>query len=99
MTFIFHRQVTIPGPVSCLLPIATAAMGRSEVLRSWGRDEHSIWADPLFIDWKNEDFHVKPSSPALVLGIEPIDVTPIGLREDFPPRLRIDKALAKRVSP
>jgi len=53
-----------------------------------GIEQHSISADPLFVDLENGDFRLKPNSPALKLGIKQIDVTKIGLTEDFPERFR-----------
>lgn len=48
--------------------------------RSDGVDAHSQAVDPLFIDPKNGDFRFKANSPALKMGIVPIDVSEIGLR-------------------
>ncbi len=41
----------------------------------------SIIADPLFADPENGDFRLRPGSPALKLGFEPIDRSVIGLLE------------------
>lgn len=51
---------------------------------SWqaaGWDKHSLIADPMFVDWKNDDFRLKPESPAFKLGFEAIPVEKIGIRE------------------
>jgi len=40
--------------------------------------EDLINADPLFVDDKRGDYRFKPGSPALELGIEPIDVSQAG---------------------
>ncbi|WP_442512196.1 right-handed parallel beta-helix repeat-containing protein [Novipirellula sp. SH528] len=48
--------------------------------RSDGVDAHSRAVDPLFIDPGNGDFRFQPNSPALKLGIKPIDVSEMGLR-------------------
>jgi len=51
---------------------------------SWqeeGWDKHSLVADPLFIDWQNDDFRLKPESPAFKLGFKPIPVEKIGIRK------------------
>ena len=44
-----------------------------------GFDTHSIMADPLFVDAEAGDFRLKPESPALQMGFEPIDTSGIGL--------------------
>ncbi len=43
-------------------------------------DQHSVVADPLFIDAENGDFRLKPDSPALKLGFEQIDIRNVGPR-------------------
>ncbi|HRH98724.1 MAG TPA: right-handed parallel beta-helix repeat-containing protein, partial [Prosthecobacter sp.] len=50
---------------------------------SWqaeGWDKHSLIADPLFVDWKNDDFRLQPESPAFKLGFKAIPVEKIGVR-------------------
>ena len=49
-----------------------------------GVDTNSVFADPLFVDWSNRDFRLRPDSLAHALGIEPIDISSAGLTEDFP---------------
>lgn len=49
--------------------------------RAGGVDENSLSVDPLFVDVDGGDFRFKPNSPALKLGIKPIDMTEIGLRK------------------
>ena len=44
-----------------------------------GRDPHSSLGDPLFTNAKADDYSLKPESPALKLGFEPIDASKIGL--------------------
>jgi hypothetical protein len=46
-----------------------------------GVDAHSRAVDPLFVDPKNGDFRFKPESPALEMGIVPIDLSKVGLRD------------------
>ncbi len=46
-----------------------------------GWDQHSLVADPLFMDWKNDDFRLKPESPAFKLGFKAIPVEKIGVRK------------------
>ncbi|MFC1739625.1 hypothetical protein ACFL1G_11355, partial [Planctomycetota bacterium] len=45
-----------------------------------GFDTHSIIADPLFVDPENDDYSLRPDSPALKLGFKPIDLSRVGLR-------------------
>jgi len=58
-------------------------------LNSWRekrhQDEHSIIADPRFVDAEKGDFHLKPDSPALRLGFKPFDYTKAG--RTSPPKL------------
>ena len=43
---------------------------------------HSVVADPLFVDPEHGDFTLKPESPALKLGFEPIPFREIGPYQD-----------------
>ncbi|MBP1840073.1 right-handed parallel beta-helix repeat-containing protein [Formosa algae] len=43
-------------------------------------DQHSVATDPMFIDIEHGDFRFQPNSPALKMGIIPIEVSEIGLR-------------------
>ncbi len=43
-----------------------------------GFDQHSVVADPLFVDWDKDDYRLVPDSPAFVLGFKPIPVERIG---------------------
>ncbi|MEP4079424.1 right-handed parallel beta-helix repeat-containing protein [Haloferula sp.] len=49
--------------------------------QSEGADQHSQATDPMFVDSENGDFRFKPDSPALKMGITPIDLSKIGLRK------------------
>ncbi|MCM8530454.1 MAG: right-handed parallel beta-helix repeat-containing protein [Lentisphaeraceae bacterium] len=51
-------------------------------LRDWqafGHDENSIIEDPNFVDAANDNFNLKPSSPALKLGFRPFDHSKVGV--------------------
>lgn len=45
-----------------------------------GIDLHSKAVDPMFVDPENGDFRLKPNSPALEMGIVPLDLSKVGLR-------------------
>ncbi len=48
--------------------------------KSLGYEKHSIVADPLFVDPENDDYSLRPESPAFKLGFKPIDLSNVGLR-------------------
>lgn len=56
--------------------------------RTAGKDQHSVYADPLFVDEDANDFRLKPNSPALDLGFEQIDLSTVGPRVTSGPELR-----------
>jgi len=45
-----------------------------------GFDRHSMIVDPLFLDAANDNYSIKPDSPAFKLGFKPIDISRVGLR-------------------
>ena len=45
-----------------------------------GFDTHSIVGDPLFMDPENDDYRLRPDSPALKMGFKPIDLSSVGLK-------------------
>lgn len=46
-----------------------------------GHDQHSVVADPLFMNLEQDDFRLKEGSPALRLGFRPIDLRGVGPRK------------------
>ncbi len=51
-----------------------------ETRREQGYEVHSRIADPMFVDPAKDDYRLKPGSPALKLGFQPIDLGQIGPR-------------------
>lgn len=68
--------------------ISELSLKEGKVLNEWeswqmdGGDKQSIVADPLFVDAKNGDFHLKKESPAFKQGFRPIPLEKIGLYRD-----------------
>ncbi|MFC2090514.1 right-handed parallel beta-helix repeat-containing protein [Bacteroidota bacterium] len=52
-----------------------------ERMQAIGKEQASLFADPMFIDPTGEDFGFKEGSPAIKLGIEPLDVSKMGLKD------------------
>jgi hypothetical protein len=52
--------------------------------RTRGQDRDSMIADPLFVDPENDNFSLKPESPAFKLGFKPIDLSKVGPQEKKP---------------
>jgi hypothetical protein len=46
-----------------------------------GRDTHSVFADPKFVDAEKRDFRLQPDSPAYALGFKDIDISTVGPRQ------------------
>ncbi|NQT51653.1 chitobiase/beta-hexosaminidase C-terminal domain-containing protein, partial [bacterium] len=70
-------------------------------LAAWrpkGVDVHSVAADPLFVDMARGDFRFRPDSPALKLGIQPLDARKAGLQEPYRTRL-LGRILTTRIEP
>jgi hypothetical protein len=64
---------------------------KSYNLEQWqalGFDQHSVFADPLFLDPANRDFRVRPESPALQVGFKNFAMGKWGLTEKFPQKWR-----------
>jgi len=56
-------------------------------LAAWqalGWDKNSAFADPQFVDPENQDFRVRPGSPALKLGFTNFEMGGWGITGDFP---------------
>jgi len=65
------------------VPVDSVKIG-DKTLADWqssGKDVHSVYADPMFVDPDNFDFRLKPESAAFKLGFQPIDMTNVGPRK------------------
>lgn len=51
-----------------------------EALKSFNLETESIVADPMFADYKNNDFTLQENSPALKMGFNPIDTSAVGAK-------------------
>jgi hypothetical protein len=79
-----------PGDYNLYFSKGAPDSGRALItrLQQNGTDERSISTDPLFVDFKNRDFRLKPESPMFKLGFKQIDMDLIGLRDNFPERYK-----------
>jgi hypothetical protein len=59
-------------------PVFSGNLNLGEWSAKWGQDEHSVVADPLFVDADNSDFRLNPNSPALQAGFQPLDIMKTG---------------------
>jgi hypothetical protein len=50
--------------------------------RRTGQDQHSVVADPLFVEPRNDNYRLRPNSPAFRVGFQPIPVDSIGPYKD-----------------
>jgi Right handed beta helix region len=60
-------------------------------LEEWqklGFDQHSVFADPLFVDPASHDFRVRAESPALKVGFKNFEMGKWGLTDKFPKEWR-----------
>ena len=46
-----------------------------------GKDVHSLYTDPMFVDPENYNFTLKPGSPAFKMGFKQIDMSTVGVRK------------------
>ena len=63
----------------CLIDLDGKRLTLSEAQEVFGLEFGSQYADPLFVDYENNDFTLKENSPAFALGFEPIDTSNVGV--------------------
>jgi hypothetical protein len=61
-------------------PPTIRGIGSLDDWKKLGFDQHSLVADPLFIDARNGDYRLRLESPAFTLGFRPIPMEKIGPR-------------------
>lgn len=61
-------------------PVRPTATKSWQAWRQGGHDEHSVNADPQFVDVAGRDFRLRDTSPAITLGFHPIDLSQVGPR-------------------
>ena len=64
------------------LDVTIAGIGKGDTWKAWlghGLEEHSLVADPLFVNPDDDDYGLKPDAPAFKLGFKGIDTSKIGL--------------------
>lgn len=80
------KNGTVDNNLYCNLEALDLAPRTIEKLQARGREANGVYADPMFEDWENGDFRLKPGSPALKMGIVSIDVGEAGITDAFPER-------------
>lgn len=58
-----------------------------DLMRESGAGQHDAYEDPLFANVESGDFRLRPASPALARGFQPIDLKGVGLTSRFRKRL------------
>jgi hypothetical protein len=59
-------------------PLSFAGLPLEKWQSDRGQDQHSLVADPMFVDPDNLDFRLKPGSPADQIGFKPFDLSTTG---------------------
>jgi parallel beta-helix repeat protein len=83
----FRARVDFPDAEGAL-DVDNVSLHEVAMLDEWaawqalGMDTHSVVADPKFVDPAHDDYRLKPDSPALSLGFQPIAVDQIGPYRD-----------------
>ena len=84
-----YRGVRVPTAENYGKRVDSNLIFNSSLTRKFGWDEHSIVADPQFVDPANGDFRVKEGSPAFDIGFKNFPMDQFGVKK---PSL---KAIAK----
>ena len=63
-------------------PVTFAGMDR-QAWQKLGYDQHSVIADPLFVDAEDNDYRLQPDSPSPEIGFKPFDYSKAGVYGDM----------------
>jgi len=89
------RQTCVPQPSASVPTRYHVVCYASQFsLAEWqqlGFDQHSVFSDPLFVNPAQNDFRVRPESPALKVGFKNFEMGNWGLTESFPERWKSRK--------
>jgi hypothetical protein len=83
---VFYHPSPGWGNRTTITRVPRGEMVEKYTLTQWqamGYDTNSVVADPMFVDLENENYQLKPDSPALKLGFQQIDMS-WGLTDEFP---------------
>jgi hypothetical protein len=62
--------------------VTFAGLSLDQWRQQYNHDQHSIIADPGFLDPDSHDFRLRPDSPALAVGFHPFDPSQAGVYGD-----------------
>lgn len=72
------------NPHECFLQMAVIrGLEGIDYFADWQKlnfEQHSLVMDPEFVNASEDDYSLKPNSPAFTIGFKPIDVSNVGLR-------------------
>ena len=84
---LFRVRIGFPDQTGSLL-VDDVRLTKTESLDQWdswqkkGMDEHSVVADPLFMDADKDDYRLQPNSPAWEQGFQRLPIDKIGPYQD-----------------
>uniref|UniRef100_UPI004047E048 PDZ domain-containing protein n=1 Tax=Mariniflexile sp. TaxID=1979402 RepID=UPI004047E048 len=84
-----YQGVNVPKPNVTGKRVDSNLLFNAELTQMYGWDEHSIVADPKFIDPENGDFRVQEGSPAFEIGFKNFSMNQFGVKKP------VLKAIAK----
>jgi len=77
---LFYSDIGEFGATVHFRPLGS--MSKNYTLKEWqrlGMDINSIYDDPMFVDYEQGDYRLKPESPAFKIGFVEFDMSKFGL--------------------